>query len=179
MARFKYEGFSKVSRRIGDNMARAIRSSGVLEEISAKIIKDIHSGKTTSDGRKKFAALEDSTIKRRKRLATVNRTDPSYSSNKSNLTFTGQLTRSIKAKVNRSQGLIIIEPTGNRKAYRGIRKNKLKMDPKVKTNMQLAIRHASGAGNLPKREILTLSKNRRKLIVNRIRLELRRIGFKQ
>lgn len=176
MARFEYVGISRVGRNLGTRVAQAIRSSGVLDEVAKDLIKDIQgskrgSGTNTKTGRN-FAGLKQSTIDRRKRLATVNRTDPAYSSDKSNLTFTGQLVRSIKARINRTKALVIIEPSGKRKAYRGIRKNKLKRT--VLTNKELAEKHAAGEGNLPKRDILSFSKRRQKEIVDKISRAIRK-----
>ena len=70
---------------------------------------------------KKFKSLSKSTIKHRKYLAKHNKTHESYSPSKPNLTITGRLLDSIKARITaKARGIVYrLNVTGNHKRYKG------------------------------------------------------------
>jgi hypothetical protein len=75
-------------------------------------------------------------VDRKERLKEYNRISPYYRKGASNLTFTGQLIDSINYKL-KSSGYtesIIIEATGTRKPYKGVKKESLKG---VETNAEV------------------------------------------
>jgi hypothetical protein len=176
MATFKWRGFDRVSRRVGNTMAQMIRASGMLEDIAEDVIKDIQKGtepKTQTKSNPKgqpFKPLSKSTIARRKRLKPFNEPlDAKYKASKSNLTFTGQLVRSIKAKIIRSKGIIIIQATGNRKPYIGVRGKPLKGE---KSNAKLALHHKKMG-----RDIVSIGRYRVEQIKKQVERGIRRLGF--
>lgn len=169
MARFRLKNLNNVSNATQSRINRALKSSSLLKEIADGLIEDIQSGESPKTG-KPFPRLADSTIENRRRLARTNQTDKNYSPKKSNLTLTGQLVRSIKAKINLTRGELIIEPTGSRRPYRGVNK---RLKQSVRTNKELATIHANGGRNLPKRDIIRFSKKRVREIVRLIRARLK------
>ena len=99
--------------------------------IQQSIVGSARSGKDP-DGAK-FKALSKGWRQRRDKLASVNPTSDVYSKNRSNLSFTGQLLKSFKYKINKNVLSFFFE--GNRKPYRGLVKKEL---DGVSTNAELA-----------------------------------------
>jgi len=100
--------------------------SGVAKSINNKVKKKLETKKVLSEVNKqvqsalrenRYSPLALKTIKRRKRLATVNSTDPKYSSGRSNLTFTGEFIKSITARFTKGFGLNI-KPRGKHRGYK-------------------------------------------------------------
>ena len=83
-----------------------------LKEIATKLLqinkRTIRKGIDPLTG-EKFPKNTKQTIERRKQMAQINFTDPSYGPNKSNLTFTGQLVEAMKASVAKKQITIEVE----------------------------------------------------------------------
>lgn len=111
---------SNLEQRI-KNIAKDLKSEGfskkVVSEIVNKVRKDAFRFKT---GRK-FRQLKPKTIERRKRLAKYNNTHPEYKASKPNLTFTGRLLKSVKARIQAKGPSIIlqIDVSGIHAPYKG------------------------------------------------------------
>ena len=96
------------------------------EEKFADSVKDLIVGAIREDSLnpktgRKFKGLSKATIQNRKYLAKHNSTHPSYVANKPNLTITGRLLDSIKARITaKSKGLVYrMNVSGNHKRYKG------------------------------------------------------------
>jgi len=96
-----------------------INRSGILQTTLSSLQADIRAGINPRTG-KKFKRLQSSTIDNRKRLARSNPTDSNYSSGKANVTFTGQLVRSLRAKISsfRDRVRVTIRATGTHRGYK-------------------------------------------------------------
>lgn len=130
--KLKLKGLSRFSGKEKLKLGRAIKQSGVMDDIGEDIIK------TSKKAKRKGFSTEWS--KYRDKLATKNPTDPEYSSGKSNLTFTGGLINSIKVKFVTGQFKIVIAPTGKHKNYKRLTKRKKKKGAsKRSSNMDIAI----------------------------------------
>lgn len=111
-----------------DNMKQKIRNAvkQLKDDKFADTIKDV----IVSAVRKKsinpktgneFKDLKTSTINRRKYLAKYNKTHPDFSPTKPNLTITGRLLDSIRARVSAKSDRVVfkINVSGNHKRYKG------------------------------------------------------------
>lgn len=169
MATFKIVGFDQLKKTTKNTLQNTITNSGVLDEVAQDVIDDIQLQRT-----KAFFPLASTTVEARRRLARNNSTDPRFSPGRSNLTLTGQLVRSIKARIIKTRNIIVIEPSGNRVGYRNQDGTRRKLSRKANTNKKLADIHAKGGPNLPPRDILTIEPERIRKIVEKIRRVLNR-----
>ncbi len=118
---------TKVTYKL-DNLQQKIKRavSQLKKEKFADTIKDaivtaVREKAINPKTNRKFKSLSKSTIEYRKYLAKNNRTHPKFSPSKPNLTITGRLLDSIKARItSKSKGLLYrIDVTGNHKRYKG------------------------------------------------------------
>lgn len=174
MARFRVN--TKAAREsIKRKINRIIRDKGILDKVGQMIVEPMKEGVNPVTG-KPYKPLASSTIANRRAMAKYNQTSPRFSPDKSNLTFSGQLLDSIKHRIVISKSIIIIEPTGTRRAYR--KKSGKPAKRSVKTNKELAKIHSKGGkkskkgGRLPKREVLKISKKKLKEVNQFIKREL-------
>ena len=127
------EAFANIKRKAVKDAGQKLAPE--MEKIEATYKKGIRDGVNPKTGRA-YRRLESDTIKRRRRLATVNQTHPAYSPNKSNVTFSGKLVDSIRFRLSLRPLLqIIIDVTGNHPRYRGITGGKI---GKLTSNAQIA-----------------------------------------
>lgn len=144
--------FDRISRSTILDIKRTVRKSGLSPVTNNKL-----------------ARLRRSTIKRRKKLARVNRTHVDFSPAKSNLTFSGQLLNAISFKRSRKAGGIlsvqanIFVKRTKRRPYKGIRKKFLKNSI---TNKELSDIHNKGSKTMPARPFLGVSNKQKKVITN-------------
>lgn len=128
MAKVKFKNFGKVKGSIVKQLRLAtlqtIRDTGIAENLADVVKNTVQKGIDPKTD-KPYDDLKQSTIDRRRTLSKVNPTDEKYSPARSNLTFTGQLVRSIRAFARPAKGIIEIRPTGTHKQYKGIRKKRL------------------------------------------------------
>lgn len=96
-----------------------------------KIVGETRLGREISDGESQ-KPLSPEWIQKRKELSKHNQTGVSYSANKSNLTLTGQLLKSLERKPNPTQ--VEIAPTGDRIPYKNKKGKAAKSTP---TNAEL------------------------------------------
>lgn len=109
--RVRVIGVEALSKRIKTQVGRAIKQSGFEKELLVDLVKEIKENGIEPN-------LAPSTINRRGRLATVNQTDSAYSQGKSNLTFTGQLLASLRAKFQVSGLVFNFTAVGKHKNYK-------------------------------------------------------------
>lgn len=141
---------------------KQLQKTQLLDKLSDELIKDMKNGLNPKTG-KPFRKIAPSTIKRRKALSKVNKTDSRYSPARSNLTFTGEFLESIKAffKKKRGGSTITIEPTGTHPGYNLVRGGR----SKSVSNSKIAEAQESMG-----RQVLTFSKKR----INSIKVEIQR-----
>ena len=175
MAKVKLKGIKTLESTLRKKFEKFVnKADKIQEDIVGDLKKEIKSGKSPATG-KNFRKLKTtpkgrSTVDQRARRAKYNTTDPSFSPNKSALTFSGQLVDSIKAKVKVDAELlsITIEPTGKRTPYKNKDGTNTKKSAKI-GNKRLAKIHADGGGKLPKRDLLGFTKKKEKEIVKIIK----------
>ncbi len=183
MAKVTVKGLKKldkVAQSLRKELGNFLSTSGkVQDKLLGDLKKEIKSGKSPATG-KNFRKLKSSTIESRRRRAEYNTTDPSFSPEKSALTFTGQLVNSIKAKVKvgAKSMRITIEPTGRRKPYKNKDGSNTKGSARI-GNKKLAQYHAEGSGNLPKRDLLGFTKKKEKEILELFKGIIREILSKK
>lgn len=126
MARTKVKLSSDFFKRFDRVVNRAITKDIVNKSVKP-ILDSIKSGKNPKTGRD-FKSLDPKTVKRRKRLATVNKTSSNYSPARSNVTFTGELLDSINAKFKKFKklGRITIFAKGTHSPYKLIKGGRTK-----------------------------------------------------
>lgn len=121
MATVKVKGIAGVRKSVEKLFDEIRKDPQTLVEISEITIDQIvgftQSGKSVSTN-SNFPHLAESTIENRKRVAKLNQPDPLYSPNKSNLTLTGQLMKSIKATIFPSKGTVEVSPKGSHPGYK-------------------------------------------------------------
>ena len=146
-------------------------SDSIQKHMLKDLKEEIKSGKSPATG-KNFRKLKKtpkgrSTVDSRRRRAAYNTTDPTFSPDKSALTFSGQLVDSLKAKIKIGAKSIrvTIEPTGKRIPYKNKDGSNTKGSAK-KGNKKLAEYHAEGS---PKRDLLGFTKKKEKEIVKLLR----------
>ena len=118
---------TKVTYKLNNLQAKIKRAVNQLkQEKFADTIKDTIVGAVREQALnpktgKRFKSLARSTVEHRKYLKKHNRTHPDFSLTKPNLTITGRLLDSIKARITaKSRGLLYrIDVTGNHKRYKG------------------------------------------------------------
>lgn len=162
--------FKKAFANIEKKLKRVTTSKKMLNDIGEFLVEDIQN--TARKGKvvegEKFKGnpkLAPSTKKWRKKYEKVNPTGQDYSTNKSNLTFTGEFLRSIAFKI--SGGRLTVFAKGTHSQYTGLKGGKI--GKKVK-NSDIA-KWQSEKG----RTIFALTKNRAARIRGFIREALRRL----
>lgn len=111
MAKVKVEIKSKFASQ--EKINRIIRDSGVLQKVGDAIVEEVRDGVNPANGLP-IKRVSSKYAKRRDQLAKYNRTDPNapLGTTRSNLTFTGQLLKSIRAFINAQKSIITIKPSG-------------------------------------------------------------------
>lgn len=111
-----------------DNIKQKIRTAvkQLKDEKFADTIKDVIVDAVRKESinpktNRKFGSLSKSTIKYRKYLAKYNKTHPEFSPSKPNLTITGRLLDSVRARISaKASGVLFrINVSGNHKRYKG------------------------------------------------------------
>lgn len=119
MAKVKVEGFGDIAKAFDKTFETIITNESLLKEIGEEartyIIGKTRSRADLSEEGAKQRPLEKSSIKTRRYMEKYNKTDPTYSPKRSNVTFTGQILNSIKVFI--SSGKIELRPDGNRQPY--------------------------------------------------------------
>lgn len=107
------------------NAVAELKSEKFADTIKDVIVEGVRNNSINPKTGREFPPLKESTIKRRKNIAKYNKTHPAYSESKPNLTITGRLLDSIKARITaRSNGILFsMDVSGVHKSYKG--KNKL------------------------------------------------------
>lgn len=102
-------------------VAREIKKEGFAETVRNEIVKKVRKDAFRFKTGKRFRKLHPMTIERRKELAKYNDTHPDYNPSKPNLTFTGRLLDSIKARIQSKGSSIIlrINVSGSHAPYKG------------------------------------------------------------
>lgn len=116
----KLDNLKSRIQRLASELKEEKFGEQVRDEIVNKIRKDGHNFGTGQ----KHKPLAQSTIEMRSSLSKYNNTHPEYSAEKSNLTFTGRLLNSIKARITaKSKGIVMrIDVSGSHAPYKGKRK---------------------------------------------------------
>lgn len=161
--------FKKAIGNIERKIKKTLSDKKLLNNIGEFLVEDIQN--TTRKGRvvesEKFKGnpkLKPSTKKWRKKYSQVNPTDGAFSPNKSNLTFTGELIRSITHKISGSK--LTVFAKGKHSKYTGLKGNKI--GKKVENSKILEYQAELG------RQIMALTKNRAARIRGFIREAFRR-----
>jgi len=102
---FKLDNLQKKIRKVASDLKKDEFGERIRNEIVNKVRTDAFRFKTG----KKFRKLHPMTIESRKRLAKYNKTHPDYSPSKPNLTFTGRLLDSVKARIQAKASSIILK----------------------------------------------------------------------
>lgn len=102
-------------------IVKQLKEEKFADTIKDTIVEAIREDSLNPKTGKKFKSLSKATVANRKYLAKHNATHPSYSASKPNLTITGRLLDSIKARITaRAKGLVYkINVSGNHKRYKG------------------------------------------------------------
>lgn len=114
---FKLDNLKQKIKAVANELKDQKFGDHIAEQIVRKIRKDGYNYKTG----KSHKPLKQSTIEMRKSLAKYNKTHSDYSPTKSNLTFTGRLLNSIKARITaKSKGIVMrIDVSGSHAPYKG------------------------------------------------------------
>lgn len=91
LTKIRITGFENITPSVRTKIARAIAQSGFQAELQKSIIEEIRDNGIKPD-------LSPATVRTRNYLAQFNETHPKYQTGKSNLTLTGQLLDSLRAK---------------------------------------------------------------------------------
>lgn len=123
MSKVTIKGLPQVKESV-QKLFESIRTDKeLLTEIGANLVVQTQAfnraGKTPSGG-KHENQISDEWIERKERLKTVNNVSEYYREGASNLTFTGQLLRSIKFKINQASGSVSLFMSGARKPYKNL-----------------------------------------------------------
>lgn len=114
---FKLNNLKQKIKKLTKELKSEKFGETITDDIKRKIRKDGTNFKTN----RPHKGLASSTVERRKYLAKYNKTHSAYSPSKSNLTFTGRLINSIKARI-QSKGTSIImkiDVRGTHAPYKG------------------------------------------------------------
>lgn len=102
MAKVRVTGLDDLRKRTVTEIGRAIKASNFQETLVQDIVEEVR--KSGVEPR-----LSKATIRQREYLAKHNSTHPSFVAGKSNLTLTGQLLNSLKAKYIITKKIFIID----------------------------------------------------------------------
>lgn len=119
----KIKNLSRVKKSISDVFDRIRSNPEMLLDIGNKTVELTvafnRSGKSPSG--KRHPSNSDAWEERKKRLSSVNKTDEFYSYGFSNVTFTGELLKSINVvKIDKSSGSVVIDATGDHSKYKSL-----------------------------------------------------------
>ena len=165
-AKVRIKGFKQIRDKINKQLKDASVDRGLMDGIGkilmTEVKETIRSGVSPKTDRE-FKDLKESTIKKRKRFAKnkQGRKSPHFRADFSNLTQTGQMVRSLKAKIVGNQ--VSISFTGGRT-----------VNGKTITNQKLADIHDEGNINLPKRSVFGIPKGTQKKVVKALNEFLKR-----
>lgn len=177
MASVKIKGIPEVKASVRNLFNEVRKDPKLLEDIGIKMVEQTQafnrSGKSVSGD--KHPRIESETVDRKEKLKKVNPVSEYYRRAASNVTFTGQLLRSIKFKVFSSEGTVKLEASGERKPYKNLDGTSVSAD-NTPTNEQLVGylkkkgHSVFGEGNvLDKRIENTITKIVRVFMNNKIR----------
>ena len=149
---------------------KKLRDEGVGKDIVNTIVDNIRNNSINPSTGKRYRKLESSSINSRRYLARNNKTHPNYSPNEPNLTITGRLLESIKAKITVSTTSIeyAIDVTGRHARYKS--NSGTLIGKKTPTNKEIR----EGLSKIG-RDPLGLSKKIEKEIVAFIRKEITKL----
>lgn len=122
MAKVSIKGIPELKKNIEKTFDQIRKDPQLLAQI-ATVTKDnilgyARSGKNP-ETKKAFPSLSDSWLEKREYLKRYNRPDEFFlDSSKSNVTFTGSLLKSLKAKIVPSRASVTIETTGDHPGYK-------------------------------------------------------------
>lgn len=113
----KLNDLEKRVRKVATSLKQDKFGQRIRDEIVSKVRTDAFRFKTG----KRFRKLHPLTIESRRRLAKYNKTHPDYSPTKPNLTFTGRLLDSVKARIQAKGSSIVlsINVSGMHAPYKG------------------------------------------------------------
>lgn len=129
-ASVKITGLGNVKKSVTEVFNKTRKDPALLREIGEAMQEDIvnnaRAGRTAD--KETFRSLSDSWQKTRDYLKRFNSVDKFFlDSSKANLTFTGAFLKSIKYRINPSEGLAIVEPTGTHPGYKTANGNTKKL----------------------------------------------------
>lgn len=112
----KLDNLKQKIKRIANELKQDEFGDHIRDQIVEKIRNDAFRFKTG----KQFKRLAPITIENRKKLSKYNKTHPDYSPSKPNLTFTGRLLNSVKARITSKASSIIlkIDVSGSHAPYK-------------------------------------------------------------
>jgi len=100
---------------------KQLKDDKFADDIKDVIVQAVRQESFNPKTGRKFKSLSKSTIQYRKYLAKHNKTHPNFSPTKPNLTITGRLLDSVKARITaKSKGILFrLDVSGNHKRYKG------------------------------------------------------------
>ena len=103
------------------NAVKQLKDDKFADDIKDVIVQAVRQESFNPKTGRKFKSLSKSTIQYRKYLAKHNKTHPNFSPTKPNLTITGRLLDSVKARITaKSKGILFrLDVSGNHKRYKG------------------------------------------------------------
>jgi hypothetical protein len=120
-ASVKITGLGNVRKSV-DNLFHRVKKNPALlleigEALQADVVNNARAGRSAD--KEAFRSLSDSWQKTREYLKKFNAIGEFYIGGSSaNLTFTGEFLKSIRYRINPSEGLAIVEPTGTHPGYK-------------------------------------------------------------
>lgn len=129
-ASVKITGLGKVRKSVDDMFHKVKKNPAMLLEIGealqADVVNNARAGRSAD--KETFRGLSQSWQKTRDYLKQFNSVDKFFlDSSKANLTFTGEFLKSIKYRINPSEGLAVVEPTGTHPGYKTANGNTKKL----------------------------------------------------
>jgi phage gpG-like protein len=119
MAKVRIKNTDRIKQSVKEELTKIISDKRLLTDIGVKMLELTQSfnraGKSPTG--KKHEAISDDWIETKEELRPYNKVSEYYRKGASNLTFTGQLIRSIKFRVESSKATVVIEPTGKHLGY--------------------------------------------------------------
>lgn len=139
MATVKIKGLENVKRNVKELFEQTRKDEKLLEQMGIVLVtktQDFNrAGLKPVDG-KKHKPISKSWINRKEELKATNTVDGNYyRTGASNLTFTGQLLKSLKFKIFKNEGKVQLDATGTRKPYKNLDGTPMENTP---TNDELA-----------------------------------------
>lgn len=122
MAKVKIKGVEAAAKKLSINLRvqvlKMFRNPLIRKQVGEIIIEDIKDNVN-------FKSPEEFTLKWRKRYDPLNKTDPKYSRNKLNATFTGELLEDLKNNVRadtKNLSFVVEHSNKKHKKYQGVTK---------------------------------------------------------